>query len=74
MFKSFFEKFSTFAHHHQALFAILIAFIIICMTWAVEKILDEHVFKNKRLQGYLAVIAGGLFVLWIIQHFVLHVM
>ena len=74
MFSEFFTKFNTFASHHQIIFALLIALCVIVITWAIEKILEEYIFYDKPLRGYLIAIFGGLLTLWLIQHFVLRVL
>jgi len=73
MFEQLFIKLKELGSHHQILFTIIVAFSAICLTWAVERILDHYLFKKKALQGYLAVIIIALFSLWLIQHFILHV-
>jgi hypothetical protein len=73
MFKQFFAKLSTFGEHHQALTAFIITFAIICISWGIERILEEYVFPRKPLYGYLLAISGGLFLLWLTKHVILHV-
>lgn len=73
MFSKIVEKINTFGDHHQTLFAVIIAFAIICCSWGVEKILEEYVFPHKPLYGYIATIMGGLLLLWLTKHFILHV-
>lgn len=73
MFATFFNKFKTLADHHQIIFALIIALSVICVTWAIEKILEHYIFPTKPLYGYIILILGGLVLLWLTQHFVLHV-
>jgi hypothetical protein len=73
MFEAFFNKFKTLADHHQVIFALIIALCIICVTWGVEKILEFYIFPNKPLVGYIVLIISGLLLLWVLQHFILHI-
>ncbi len=72
MFSEFFEKFDSFAEHHQILFTIAIAFCIITISWGIEKLLEEYVFYKYPLRGYIIAVLGGLIALYIIKHIVLH--
>ena len=74
MYSQLLEKFSSFAGHHQIIFTIIIGFCVIAVSWGVEKFLEEYVFYKNPLHGYLISIFGGLLTLWLIQHFILHVM
>lgn len=74
MFGRIIAKMSDFADHHQIFFTVLIAFCIICISWAVERIFDEYIFPHKPLHGYLITIAGALLMLWVIKHVILHAM
>jgi hypothetical protein len=73
MFTEIFEKVDSFAHHHQALFAFIVGVSAICFSWGVEKLLEEYLFPNNKLYGYLTAIFGGLSIMWLTKHFVLHV-
>ncbi len=72
MFSEFFDKFDTFAEHHQIFFTIMIAFCIIAISWGVEKLLEEYIFHKAPLRGYIIAVLGGLITLYIIKHIVLH--
>ena len=74
MFAKLITKINSFGDHHQVLFALIIGFCIICISWAIEKILEEYIFFNKPLFGYLATIIGASFVLWLTKHVILHAM
>lgn len=71
MFGELFDKLNTFAHHHQVLFALIVGFCFISISWGVEKFLEDYVFPKRTLTSYFIVIVGGLFLLWITQHFIL---
>lgn len=76
MSSDFFNKLSEFAHHHQAFFAAVMALAVIFCSWGIEKIIEEYfcpLFPNNRIFGYLLMIALGLGLLWVTQHFILHV-
>lgn len=72
MFENVWNKLSQFADHHQAIFAVIVGFSIICLSWGVEKILDHYLFSIKKPYGYLVAIAFGLSLLWLTQHYILH--
>lgn len=74
MYSELFQKFSSFASHHQIIFTIIISFCVIAISWGVEKLLEEYIFYKHPLHGYLISVSGGLLTLWLIQHFILHVM
>jgi hypothetical protein len=69
-----FRKLSTLGDHHQLLFSLLIALSIICISWAIERILEDYIFPHKPLYGYIVTLLMGLFVLWLTKHFILHVL
>ena len=71
MIKEMFEKLSTFAHHHQVLFLLLMGFSIVCASWAVEKILENFVFTSNSFFGYLGAVAGSLSLIWLIKRHIL---
>jgi len=73
MFEQLVAKLNDLGHHHQVVFTVIITFSVICISWAVERILDHYVFTSKKLHGYLAVIFIALFLLWLTQHVVLHI-
>jgi hypothetical protein len=73
MFSQMFDKLSTFANHHQAIIAAIVTFSIICISWGIEKIMEHHIFYKNPLRGYLIAVIGGLTMLWIVQHYILHV-
>lgn len=73
MFSNVFTKMSTFAHHHQAIFAAIVGISIIAVSWGIEKILETYFFPRKPVIGYITAIASGLAILWFTQHFILHV-
>lgn len=73
MFTDVFDKMSSFANHHQALFASIVAVCLICFSWGVEKLLESYLFPKKPIYGYITAITASLVVLWFTQHFILHV-
>ena len=73
MFSQIFNKLGDLGHHHQALFAALVALCVICISWGVEQVLETYVFPKHHIYSYLTAIGGGVIVLWLIQHFILHV-
>lgn len=73
MFAKFFTKINGFADHHQFVFAIIVASCIIIASWAIEQILDRYIFPQKKLAGYIGAIFFALATLWMVKHFVLHV-
>jgi|LakMenEpi03Aug12_release.lakeMendotaPanAssembly.Ray.scaffolds.fasta_scaffold3907910_1 hypothetical protein len=73
MFSKLLDKISEFADHHQAIFAFIITFSVICLTWGVEKMLESYLFPQKPIFGYLTAIISGLTLLWLTQHYILHV-
>ena len=74
MFSEFFSKFDSIAKHHQIFFTIIIAFCVIAISWGVEKILEEYVFYKNPLHGYIICVIGGLFMLYLVEHFILHIL
>lgn len=72
MFERIFDKLSEFADHHQAIFAVIVGFSVICLSWGVEKILEHYLFPRKKPFGFIAAIVIGLSVLWLTQHYILH--
>lgn len=74
MFITIFKKLDTFQEHHQVLFALMIVLGVVCISWGIEKILEEHIFPKKPFYGYIIAIAIGLFLLWLTKHVVLHIM
>lgn len=73
MFSRVLDKVSEFADHHQAIFAVIVGFSVICLSWGVEKILENYLFPKKPVYGYVTAIITGLTLLWLTQHFILHV-
>jgi hypothetical protein len=73
MFTEIVTKLSALGQRHQIIFTIIVAFCFICISWGIEKILDEHVFPHKPLHGYILIITSSLVILWLIQHLILHV-
>lgn len=73
MFSEVIDKISSFADHHQAIFAAVVGVSIITVSWGVEKMLETHLFPNKPMYGYITAILSGLLLLWFTQHFILHV-
>lgn len=73
MFSKLIEKLNYLEDHHQMLVALFIAIGVVSFSWGVEKILEEYVFPKKPLYGYIVAIIGGLILLWLTKHFVLHV-
>lgn len=74
MFSAIVNKLQTFEEHHQVLFALIVVIGIVLVSWGIEKILEEYVFPQKPLHGYLLVIIIGLFLLWLTKHIILRVM
>ena len=74
MFSKLIAKLNSFGEHHQVFFAIIIGLCIICISWSIEKILEEYIFSRKPLYGYLATIAVAVFLLWLTKHVILHAM
>ncbi len=68
------QKLSTFGQHHQVFFGLLIGLSLICINWAVERILGDYIFRESQLRAYCAAIAFGLLTLWFTQHIILHVL
>jgi len=73
MFSELFAKVGTFADHHQFIFAIVVAICVVIASWSIEQILERYVFHQKKLIGYVIALIIALLVLWLIKHFVLHV-
>lgn len=73
MFTKVITKLNALGEHHQVIFTLIVAFCFICISWGIEKILDEHIFPHKPLRAYILIITIGLVILWLIQHLVLHV-
>ena len=73
MFAKLFDKLSTLADHHQAIIAAIVTLCVMCISWGLKKILEHHIFYKNPLRGYLMAIIGGSLILWIIQHYLLHV-
>jgi len=74
MFATLLNKFNELAHHHQLFFAGLAWFCFISLTWGIEKLLETYLFPQKPVIGYMIAATGGLVLLWITQHFILHVL
>ena len=74
MFEKLITKIGSFADHHQVLVAIAVAICVVCVSWSFEQLLEHYVFPKKPLYGFISVILGGLFLLWLIQHYILHVL
>jgi len=72
MFEKLGNNLSEFADHHQAMFAVIVGFSVICLSWGIEKILEHYLFPRKKPYGYIAAIIIGLSVLWLTQHYILH--
>lgn len=73
MFTRLVERLNNLGERHQIIFTLIVAFCFICISWGVEKILEQYIFPHKPLHGYVLIIAAGLAVLWLIQHLILHV-
>lgn len=73
MFWQVLDKVSEFAAHHQAIFAIIVGFSFICASWGIEKILEHYLLPRKKPYGYILAIIIGLTLLWLTQHYILHV-
>jgi hypothetical protein len=73
MFAKLWAKLQTLADHHQAIIAAIVTFSIVCVTWGIEKILEKFVFPEKSIWGYVAAVILGILLLWVTQHYILHV-
>lgn len=74
MFNTLFNKLQTFEEHHQVLFALIVVFGVILVSWGFEKILEEYIFPHRPFYGYVLAITIGLFLLWLTKHVILKVM
>ena len=74
MFNNIFEKVGAFEHHHQAIFAIVVAVGIVLFSWGIEKILEHYIFPRKPLAGYISMVVLGVFLLWMTKVVVLNLM
>lgn len=74
MFSNLFDKLMNFEEHHQVVFALIVAFGIICFSWGIENILEYYIFPKKPLYGYITAISVGLSILWLTKHVILKVM
>lgn len=72
MFQELFEKLNSFASHHQAAFAGLVTICLICISWGIENLLELYLMPHKPVHAYCIAIAGGMLVLWLVQHYILH--
>jgi hypothetical protein len=72
-YSNLYDKLSEFGHHHQIIFGVIVAFAFMIVSWGVERILDLYIFPNRNVKTYIGVVVGGLAVLWVVQHFILHV-
>jgi|GEM_PF-971626 len=72
-YSNLYDKLSEFGHHHQILFGVIVALCVMIISWGIERILDVYIFPSKHIYAYIGAVVSGLGVLWIIQHFVLHV-
>lgn len=72
MFKELFTKINSFADHHQVIIGIIIGMSIICCTWGFENLLQHFLFPKKPLYGYIIAALGGLLMLWLTKHYILH--
>lgn len=72
MFSKLADQLSTFAEHHQVLITLIVAFSVICISWGIEKILEEYIFPHKPLRGYVGTIVIGLMILWLTKYVVLY--
>jgi len=73
MFSDLFSKVGTLADHHQFIFAIMVTICIVIASWSIEQILEHYIFPKKKLVGYITAIITAVILLWVIKHFVLHV-
>lgn len=73
MFEQLVAKLNELGSHHQMAFTIIVTLSVICMSWAIERIFDHYIFTSKPLQGYITVIIVALFLLWLTQHVILHI-
>jgi len=71
---SLIDKLSSFGEHHQLLVALAAAFGIVAVTWGTERLLEEYVLPKKKPYSYFVAIGGGLALLWVTKHFILHVL
>ena len=73
MFSDFFAKVGSFMGHHQMLVGALVAFFLITSTWGIEKLMETYLFPNKPIVGFFVAALGGVIGLWLLQHYVLHI-
>jgi len=71
MFSELIDKFNTFSSQHQVFIASLAAFCIVVATWGFEHLMDRYFF-SKRPIGYVIAFFGGIFFLWVIKHYIMH--
>ena len=72
MFSKLFNNLNEFADHHQIVFAVIVTVSLICFTWGFEKLLETYLWPHKPVIGYAIACFGGLFILWLVQHYILH--
>lgn len=65
------DAFQSFASHHQFLIILMIISGMTLISWGIESILENHVFKNKPFYGYVIAITVGFLFLIFTKHFVL---
>lgn len=72
MFSEIFHNLNNFANHHQVIIAAIVTLSFICVSWGIEKILEQYVFHKNSLYGYITLVILGVLVLWLVQHYILH--
>ncbi len=73
MLQKIFQKVIRLADHHQAMFALIVTLCFILLGWGVEKLLETYLFPKKPVYGYIFAVIVGLALLWLTQHYILHV-
>lgn len=73
MFSELLNNFNQLASQHQMVLAALVALSVITLTWGIEKLLETYLFPKQPVIGYVIAVTGSVTMLFIVQHFILHV-
>ncbi|MGE0010186.1 MAG: hypothetical protein AB7F19_06650 [Candidatus Babeliales bacterium] len=71
MFRQLITRFHDLESHHQIIITVIVAFAAICVSWGIERLLEQYFFPNKPALRYLIAVIGGLLVLYLVKHFLL---